>query len=178
MESTSPRNSLTGHSLKWRFCSLVWPIFLLTKASFDPLGRYQSGFRLPSLEMGEGRGRSQNHTPEKKPGPLQITQYSLSTTNTTTPADLCRNVYWWNLCLFFSSAAYFLSVDYLCIPVDFGVDSLPLVLRVQFWQGRRPAPWGCFLYSISKYERCREPRIRSAVDRNKFIFMSYVRRSY
>ncbi len=35
---------------------------------------------------------------------------------------------------------------YKYIPVDFGVDSLPLVLRVQFWQGRRPAPWGCFLH--------------------------------
>ncbi len=49
MESTSPCNSLIGHSLKWRCCFLVWPISLLTKTSFDPLGRDQSSFRLLAL---------------------------------------------------------------------------------------------------------------------------------
>ncbi len=45
MEFTSPWNSLIGHSLKWRCCSLVWTKSLLTKISFDPLGRDQSSFR-------------------------------------------------------------------------------------------------------------------------------------
>ncbi len=48
MESTSPCNSLIGHSLKWRCCSLVWPISLLTITSFDSLKRDQSFFRLPA----------------------------------------------------------------------------------------------------------------------------------
>ncbi len=34
--------------LKRRCSSLVWPIFLLTKTSFDPVGRVQSSLRLPS----------------------------------------------------------------------------------------------------------------------------------
>jgi hypothetical protein len=44
MDSTSPCNSLIGHSLKWRCCSLVLPISLLTKTSFYFLGRDQSSF--------------------------------------------------------------------------------------------------------------------------------------
>ncbi len=48
MESASPCNSMIGHSLKWRCCSLVWPISLLTKTSFDSLKRDQSFFRLPA----------------------------------------------------------------------------------------------------------------------------------
>ncbi len=49
MESNFPCYALISHSLKWRYCSLVWPISHLTKASFDPLGRDQSSFRLPAL---------------------------------------------------------------------------------------------------------------------------------
>ncbi len=46
MDYTSPCNSPIGHSLKWRCCSLVWPISLSTKTSFDLLERDQSSFRL------------------------------------------------------------------------------------------------------------------------------------
>ncbi len=50
METTSPCNSLMGHSLQCRCCcSLVCPIYLLTKSSFDPLERDQSSFRLRTL---------------------------------------------------------------------------------------------------------------------------------
>ncbi len=45
MESTSQCYSLTGNSLNWRCCSLVWRIYLLTKTCFYPLGRDQ-----PSLD--------------------------------------------------------------------------------------------------------------------------------
>ncbi len=49
MESSFPCNSLIGHSLNWRCCSLVLPISGLTKSSFDPLARHQSSFKLPAL---------------------------------------------------------------------------------------------------------------------------------
>ncbi len=48
MGSTSQCNSLIGHSLKWRWCSLVWPISLLKKKQFGSLGTDQSSFRLPA----------------------------------------------------------------------------------------------------------------------------------
>ena len=149
MESTSPRNSLTGHSLKWRCCLLVWPIFLLTKTSFDPLGSYQSSFRLPALENGEGEGAEpKSYDGEKARSSINE---SVKTTNTTTPIYV--QMFTADIFVYSSLQLHISFMLITCtsnIPVDFGVDSLPLVLRVQFWQGRRPAPWGCFLYSISK----------------------------
>jgi hypothetical protein len=117
MESSSPCNSLIGHSLKWRCCSLHG----LTHISFDktqfwPLGRDQSSFRL-SAPIRHAATLSDTMTTYPF---ILILDYFLRGTVTTDILFLCPNFFVWLHCIKKITFVFFLHFClFLFLPVVF-----------------------------------------------------------